>query len=408
MPTNSEVSRNNLEHIHDPLHNFALAYRRDAKFPVIKDEILLNRLPESIKQEFTTIDCSQSIATTRRLRSQAHELRNRLSFIRLHTHDGSLQKQTLQRFDPAAEADDIAILSQIQALEQSLQLEDEVIEQLENITPFSEVEDTRADLYRGFEGEGHRSVDSNINDEGSDPNEEQVYQTDLEKFEHGDVSRLLEQPHENRADAFDYEHFILHSGMGNRRSVGRSSSGWSTSSTPTAQGRHQQVVAGERSSETESEHSLDQYPGNDSFNSFASAAEVSDFDADTEMSDGQQSNLLHDDMDHAWPIPPSRSASALSGPYGVTPTQNVFPSLNGFQRSTIQRPVSAVLTALLSRDPRTSPVIPLTPGDTDLLYALADTLRNVCVRLQTNVDHAEVTVWRGRLEEARKVLSGEK
>ena len=379
---------------------------------VINEEVLLNQLPQTTDQKYTTIDSPidspQSIATTQRLRSRADELRNRISFIQSHAQDDTLQSRSLRGSDPVAEADDFAILSQIQALEQSLRLEDEVIEQLENTTPFSKDKDTGEEEHRNYGRTGQRMVDSDIDDEGSDRDEETDYQSDSEAFERGDDAPLLDEPHENRADAFDYEHFILHSGMGNRRSDRRSSSGSSTSSTPTTRGMRQRDSTDEHSSAADSDYSIVQSPGNDSINSFPSGAEISVFDADSEISDDQQGNLLHDDMDHAWPIPPSRSASALSGFDFPTPTSNIFPSSNGFQHNITQRPASAVLTALLTRESPTLPIVPLTKGDEDLLYALADALRNVCLRLQkSNVDQADVTLWRERLDEARKVLSGE-
>jgi hypothetical protein len=227
--------------------------------------------------------------------------------------------------------------------------------------------------------------------------------------------------HEDRIDAFDYEHFFLHSAMGTYGIAGRRSSTGSDSSTATT--RPVTAVQMQDDDETSTaEKRVSYHARNESsasvstMASFATAAEEQDDDEENEQMDQFSEQIL---SHTSRPVTSNgytslRADSAINmrrATTGSPPSQTTVPRgsvspadlASGLQVSKI----FSILTESSSPG-REEPRLALSEEEKQLIYSLAASLQHVCSSLQhMDGEQYERKAWRRRLDDARRVLNGE-
>lgn len=227
--------------------------------------------------------------------------------------------------------------------------------------------------------------------------------------------------HEDRVDAFDYEHFFLHSAMGTYSSASRRSSSSSADSVATTRpataihAREGSVNAAKRVSMHQRNSSVDSVS---TIATFATAAEEqSDSDEDENEQMDRFSQQIIPSQQPITPRPAThdgivspRSDSAINmRKVNGSPGQASQPSrgsspggdlVTGLQTSKIY--------SILLESPSQQPRLALNEEEKQLIYSLAASFQQVCGNLQsTSGDQYERKEWRRRLDEARRVLNGE-
>lgn len=265
--------------------------------------------------------------------------------------------------------------------------------------------------------------------------------SDTQVFEESDETRELEQApspigerHEDRPDAFDYEHFYLHSAMGHysrRKAKSRASSHSSVYSVETAKPYND--VAEEFSDSEEEDYDLTAKDSGFDSNSrprnhlrqssghsvsttatFATATEGRDEDGVSE--DGWTNGRS---MAGAWQsdYPSKRKFHINTGdtstrPDQTTPTQSCT---NMALQPPRGRAILDQLSALPAFAPTANgvsiPPLKLADGDKELVGRLIQSLSKVCDQLHIadaeGSGKYEGRQWRRRLDAARRVLEGE-
>lgn len=226
--------------------------------------------------------------------------------------------------------------------------------------------------------------------------------------------------HEDRVDAFDYENFFLHSAMGTYSLEGRRSSTSSGSSTATTR----PVTAVQTMDEiSTTEKRVSYHQRNASADSvstiatFATAAEnQSDDEEENEQMDQFSQQLLSNQNPiNARPVTQNglsslRSDSAINmrrGNGSSPPLTSVSrgSSSPGDLASGLQ---TSKIFSILTEGSRDEPRLALSEEETQLIYGLAAGFQQVCANLQNAYGEPyERKAWRRRLDEARRILSGE-
>ncbi|KAJ5995578.1 hypothetical protein N7481_002555 [Penicillium waksmanii] len=234
-------------------------------------------------------------------------------------------------------------------------------------------------------------------------------------------------PHEEREDAFDYEHFILHSALGNYSRQLRRASSASRESAETTRPTHRPV-----------QHSRTNSNMSDStVATFATATEGDIPEEEDEINSVMywdrrfNHELRHRHVDE--PVPETDRSETPRGPRGgegdgdTTPVEGQFFDANG--RSSSATTGSATPTSLVSSlvstvraasasSPHPGSATPTQSGgginddDTQMLEQLFSSLGNVCMDLQAittspEPDLKSAKILRRRLDAARRVLDGE-
>lgn len=229
--------------------------------------------------------------------------------------------------------------------------------------------------------------------------------------------------HEDRVDAFDYEHFFLHSAMGTYSLEDRRTSTSSNSSTETTR----PVTAVQNSEDlSNAEKRISMHQRNPSVDSistvatFATAAENQSDDEDDEenehMDQFAQQIIQHNQhiAAHRPSLTSLRSDSAINmrRGNGISPTQTAISrgssrtsSSSGSLASGLQTSkIYSILTENQSHEPR----LALNEEEKQLIYSLAASFQGVCANLQnTYGEQHDRKAWRQRLDTARRILAGE-
>jgi hypothetical protein len=231
--------------------------------------------------------------------------------------------------------------------------------------------------------------------------------------------------HEDRVDAFDYEHFFLHSAMGTYSLEGRRSSTGSDSSTATTRPVTAVQIQDE---DIEAEEKRISYharnPSSDSISTVASFATAAENQSDDEEENEQMDQFSEQILAQRQTIISSRPATSNSHAslrsdsainmrrgVGASPPQSAITRgsaspadlASGLQVSKI----FSILTES-SSPTREEPRLALSEEEKQLIYSLASSFQQVCSSLQhTDGEQYERKAWRRRLDEARRVLIGE-
>ena len=228
--------------------------------------------------------------------------------------------------------------------------------------------------------------------------------------------------HEDRLDAFDYEHFFLHSAMGTYSLEDRRSSTDSNSSTATTR----PVTAMQNSEDlSNAEKRLSMHQKNPSVDSvstiatFATAAshQSDEDDEDNEQMDQFAQQIISHNQQIAAQRPPlvtlrSDSAINMRRGNGISPTQTAISrgssrtsSSSGSLASGLQ---TSKIYSILTESPSIEPRLVLSEEEKQLIYSLAASFQSVCANLQnTYGEQHDRKAWRRRLDDARRVLAGE-
>ena len=260
------------------------------------------------------------------------------------------------------------------------------------------------DVEEGEIGEGEEDDDDSdeVASRGTDA-QIQDYDPFDDRFEDGVESsspttlpdRPESRPHEEREDAFDYEHFILQSALGNySRSRPRSPSEASSTTSSTATTRplyDQSSTAADREIERSRAGSV------------ASVSTVATF-ATANEGDEEDDDSDDDDVAHSYDTPRGLGIQQRGrAPFIIEPTTT---SLASSLVSTVKAASGS------EHDHRGGGTSGINKGDTRLLEELVHSLGQVCMELQTITmepvhDKKRTRVLRRRLDAGRRVLDGE-
>ncbi|KAL1653427.1 hypothetical protein SLS61_003936 [Didymella pomorum] len=254
-----------------------------------------------------------------------------------------------------------------------------------------------------------------VNGEDLEPGADSVYEDAVYEMP-------VTERHEDRVDAFDYEHFFLHSAMGTYSLEDRRSSTSSNSSTETTR----PVTAMQNSedlSNAEKRISMHQRnPSVDSISTIASFETAAEHHSDDEDEENEQMDQFAQQIiqhnQHIAAQRPSlvslRSDSAINmrRGNGISPTQTAISrgssrtsSSSGSLASGLQTSkIYSILTESQSNEPR----LALSEEEKQLIYGLAASFQSVVANLQnTYGEQHDRKAWRQRLDDARRILSGE-
>lgn len=295
-------------------------------------------------------------------------------------------------------------------------------------SPAERSPDLSQDTDESWRGHEHNEYD------GRESTAESMYE-DAEEgdyYDDGDIDREaldeilrepldadLATPHEEREDAFDYEHFILHSALGNfsqqmrRASVSSHGSVETTRPTNSHSVRHSRTnsslsasTVGTFATATEGEEHL---PDDDDdilywdrrFNHELRHQHHSHRASSTVENDRSATPRLPREEANATPVEVQQSPAQRSTAGSATPTSLVS---------------SLVSTVRAASSPHPSSATPISGGinddDTQMLEQLFSSLGKVCMDLQAittspDPDLKAASVLRRRLDAARRVLDGE-
>ncbi|KAK0647719.1 hypothetical protein DIS24_g7498 [Lasiodiplodia hormozganensis] len=251
-----------------------------------------------------------------------------------------------------------------------------------------------------------------------------------------DAPQVVSERHEDRADAFDYEHFFLHSAMGTYTRENRSHSVSSEDSVETTRPASpppevpavpaipESVLSPHR--RTRSQDSIS------TIATFQTATEGDGSDVESEESNEALDQFTEQALGHH--LPPKSSSQSLrsaassnsgqlrsvasfysqktssSGQRQLRSAGSIYsPNIHSPGASTpeILDPTSKIIASFFSPQKERGQLTPLKQKDEDLLYALTTSIQQVCVRLQNaQDDDYETKIWRRRLDAARKILDG--
>lgn len=251
-----------------------------------------------------------------------------------------------------------------------------------------------------------------------------------------DAPQVVSERHEDRADAFDYEHFFLHSAMGTYTRENRSHSVSSEDSVETTRPASpppevpavpaipESVLSPHR--RTRSQDSIS------TIATFQTATEGDGSDTESEESNEALDQFTEQALGHH--LPPKSSSQSLrsasssnsgqlrsvgsfysqktssSGQRQLRSAGSIYsPNIHSPGDSTpeILDPTSKIIASFFSPQKERGQLTPLKQKDEDLLYALTTSIQQVCVRLQNaQDDDYETKIWRRRLDAARKILDG--
>lgn len=286
--------------------------------------------------------------------------------------------------------------------------------------------------------------------EGSPPEYEEFVQP----------SAPVGERHEDRPDAFDYEHFYLHSGMGHalRQDLSRTSSHSSVYSVETAKpfkdvvegfndvedddDDYNLTATGSRDDLTSRQNCHFRQSSGESVSTVATFATATEGVGDDEADEDERTNWRP--MAGSWqsdypskrkftvssrdtPFNPSRrthesgNTTAFKGLPSATSANTAEETATSMHSSNVglnesAAPqfsldlFSALSVSTLGKDGATDKTLRLGDGDQELVQRLIQSLSNVCIQLHTmDVEGGkyESRVWRRRLDAARRVLEGE-
>lgn len=239
--------------------------------------------------------------------------------------------------------------------------------------------------------------------------------------EYHEAVPVLAERHEDRADAFDYEHFFLHSAMGSfirdRRDSSSSEDSLETTRPASPPRRGSAIHAAEdaqllhrRSQSTDSMSTVQ---------SFATAAE--DVDSDDGSDDGPDpldlatQHLFVPQMHVPQIVSPrhslqlTRNSRRLDSAVHMASDDDKMELDSEVDYKTLkvkQRPVSALVSSLLEIHNMVAGT-EMNENDMELVEGVVKSLKSTCVHLQSlAADDYERRVLRRRLDEAKKALDG--
>ncbi|KAL4989697.1 hypothetical protein BDW68DRAFT_195592 [Aspergillus falconensis] len=238
---------------------------------------------------------------------------------------------------------------------------------------------------------------------------------DLADDEAGSLPAVDDTPHEEREDAFDYEHFILHSALGNytQTRLRRQSNASETSVETTRPISKRRSMRSMKHSRSNSNNSIS------TIATFATAAEGRD-DIESVL---YWDRKFNDELNHRY-VEPGDDQTGIDSEAERTPRKSLAVESVASQRpgsaatgsatptSLASSLVSTVRAAASPHPNSTNSHLGINEDDTRLLEQLFKSLGDVCIKLQElttspDYDEKQAKLLRRRLEAARRVLDGE-
>lgn len=369
-------------------------------------------LEEATSPRKTTHTIPENPANAKRLnqlsslRRDAELVRDRLSVIQSGVFSAVERRRSWRDGTTSVLPEEVEQIKEVDQLEKLLQRQEAFLLELEQ----PEVHDENNE-WREIERHKDYYNSSSFQDLTDEDDVDSDLDTDSrgipeEAFLEGELEPDFEESHEDRADAFDYEHFIIHSVLNTAklapapRSRGSSSASSDTVSTARGRGVDDFDEEEEEEEETDDRHGMGGLNhSNQSTASFATAHSFMDLESDHEdQTSDDERELLTDN--EAWPLPPSAGSARSSG----TSSGSGRPNSNEAMIAGA-RPASLIYSAVVN---------PLAGGphvsedDETLIRSLAEAMRHACRELQRHGgEPSRADDWRYRLEEARRLLSGE-
>lgn len=362
-----------------------------------------------------TEDSTKRFSQLSSLRRDAELVRDRLSVIQSGVLSAVEKRRSWRDGSTSVRPEEVDQIREVNQLEKLLRRQEAFLRELEQ----PDVHDKRREdennewreIQRHKEYNNRSFQDLTDEDDVDSDHETEDRSIPEEAFLEGELEPDFEESHEDRADAFDYEHFIIHSvlntaELASPRSRTSSSASSDTVSTPRGRAADGSYDEEEDNDPTRNMNGLNH--ANESNASFATAHSFMEPDSDSNTDHDEQTSddereLLTDNG--AWPVPPS---VATTPPTGSSARNSGTSTGNGSTltaRSSGARPASLIYSAVvnpLAGGPQVS------EDDQTLIRSLAEAMRHACKELQRHgAEPARADDWRYRLEEARRLLSGE-
>ncbi|KAL1633687.1 hypothetical protein SLS58_010989 [Diplodia intermedia] len=413
----------------------------------------LETLREDDGYNKTGADLRRSASTTSDLRAQMHDLKGRISSLKERAREEDMKRRSLQNlrtpspFTAAASWDSSAD-QHANGSSSSSSSERNLHGMSRNSSPveahngyYKNESGSKRDQYEVAEEQSSESGsdDTRILDyRGSTDTEDVGHEYDKREVDgesiYEDAPQVIAERHEDRADAFDYEHFFLHSAMGTYTRENRSQSIGSEDSVETTRpvSPIPEVPALPESAlsphrRTRSQDSISTVA------TFQTATEGNGSGSDVESEESNEAldQFTEQALSHHLPPRPSnqslRSTSSSNSQLRSTGSfysqnssssgqrrlrsagSSYSPNIHSSGNSTpeVLDSTSKIIASFFSPQKERGQLTPLKQKDEDLLYALTTSVQQVCARLQNaQDDDYETKVWRRRLDAARKILDG--
>jgi hypothetical protein len=222
--------------------------------------------------------------------------------------------------------------------------------------------------------------------------------------------------HEDRIDAFDYEHFFLHSAMGTYGIQARRGSTSSASSTATTRPVTAMQTSEEITDAAKRVSIHQRNPSADSISTVASFATAAEGRSDDEDEENEQMDQFSQQLlaSQRPPLASLRSDSAINMRRGnaLSPTQTTLSRGSSRGSSSPGELASGLqvskMFSIVTESTRDEPQLVLNEEDKQLIYSVAAGFQQVCKDLQNPCGEAyERKALRRRLEAVRAILNGE-
>ncbi|KAF2145490.1 uncharacterized protein K452DRAFT_315726 [Aplosporella prunicola CBS 121167] len=398
-------------------------------------------VPKEVHKEVSTNDLRRSASTTGELRAQMQDLRGRISSLRDRAREDGMKRRSLQNLRaPSPFTTTSGWQGDAEASRPSTHSGAETApgrsRQRNNRTTSTSPHNRHAantpgseDQESHYEDAEEGEVDEILNEtESSDEPEAAVsddavvegyrQEVDADSLYDKDIlfhdAEVTAGAHEDRVDAFDYEHFFLHSAMGSYSRENRSPSVSSEGSVETTRPSSPVQPVAQASPQANPEAALSPHRRTRSQESIST---VATFATATEGkgSNEEESNEALDQFaqqalrDHLLTRPSKISLrSTSSGQRSIRSPYSRNPSSAGDSTPEyFGDPAARIMSSFFSPKLERGQLTPLKQKDEDLLYSLTTSIQQVCTRLQSlSEDEYETRIWRQRLDQARKILDG--
>ncbi|KAI9851454.1 MAG: hypothetical protein M1838_003643 [Thelocarpon superellum] len=383
---------------------------------------------------------SQSTMQMRDVRDQMKDLKGRISSLRQRAREDHLRRRSLQSLrtpSPFTAAEQWYLgANGYKALEVGVRPEMDLAKEMnghfvdgedEEVTEASKFADAEDEVEPDLEGPEQAAEIMDLDEMQDDGLAEDELMMETEaQVEPEETSLAVGERHEDRADAFDYEHFYLHSGLGH---YSQNKVAWRQSTASYGSTDSVETARAVEVSTPGLPKAVNQFPSpkaaakrpNGSSN-LVHLRQVSNVSTDSISTVATFATATegHDAADSG------RSAEATSEPSaGARTPRPVGKGRRGDRRSAVVANGGAIPPAAISTSP-VAPVAPpmqettgssssfggtssfkLGPGDRMLLEQVLESLGKVCLHLHVeneDVDESEMMRWRKRLHQVKSVL----
>ncbi|CBF87886.1 hypothetical protein AN1233.2 [Aspergillus nidulans FGSC A4] len=338
---------------------------------------------------------SQSQLQVRDLQDQMKGLHIKISTLKVKAQEDGLRRRSLQSLRTPS-----PLTAANHWPSEALQSSDGAIVAAFELTDHESDHSTAESLYEDAEEDIDREALEEILREPLDD--------DLADGELESLPAVDDTPHEEREDAFDYEHFILHSALGNytQTRLRRQSNASETSVETTRPINKRRSMRSIKHSRSNSNNSIS------TIATFATAAEGRDDIESVLYWDRKFNDEPEDEQTDIDPEPERNPRKSLAVESVASQRPDSAATGSATPTSLASSLVSTVRAAASPHPNSTNSHLGINEDDTRLLEQLFKSLGDVCMNLQElttspDYDEKQAKLLRRRLEAARRVLDGE-